>query len=235
MNLRPALLPPALDPDQVARLTELADQVIAAIDAGRPAKELIARFNADAATRLTQFDFHTAASARGMRDYVERVLTLVPARADLDDAEATELVRRVKTAEGTVRERDFWVRLLAKGLQQPGMSDLLFHPNQQLAPAEIVQIARTCSGTALAGYLAPSRRGYHVARALLRRLADRRLLALQKGASLDDLARGAEQFLTDEKPGPRQLTALAAWLVEQPTVEELFADDDQLGKHLAHV
>jgi hypothetical protein len=235
MELRPKCFPPPLDAEQLARLTALAEEVLRAIDAGRPTRELTARFDADAGTKLTQFDFHTAASAGPLRDFVERVLTPAPDVRDLPEREAAELVRRMREGEGSTRERHYWLQILERVLSQPHVRELVYHAGQQLAPEDVVRIARSATGSALAQFIHPRHRAPVIARALLRRLVDARLLLLAPGAVVDDLLRGAAPLLDRPHLGPGDIRALAAWLVEQPTVDELFADDARIEKLLGQI
>lgn len=229
MNLRPVLTPPPLDTALVDRLTLLAEEIARNAEEGRATKDAIARFNADAGTRFGLKDIHGAAGAAGMRAFVERALTHASIVLDLTDPEAATLVRRIRAGDGTPREQFYWRRVLEKSLGQPGMDDLLDYPNQELSAETVVVIARTCFGSSLARYLDPVCAGYHVARGLLRTLTKQRLIALRPGASVDQLARGAGQFLGRSRLTKKQVTDLAAWLVAQPAVEELFADDERLA------
>jgi hypothetical protein len=151
MNLRPELMPPALDEARVARLAKLA----ARIDGGRPGQweECLDEFNRKAGTAFTFSDFQGIYGGTDHETFVRQALSEPAVRKvpDVTEEELLELLRRVCGAEGAEHEIAFWLRLLEANLPDPRLSDLIFWPGEyfgdgndarQLSPREILDIAR---------------------------------------------------------------------------------------------
>ena len=126
MNLRPELMPPALDPALVARLAHLA----ATIDGARPGEDedALAEFNRLAGTSIPFDQFQGIYGGDGHEDYVRRVLYRQSLSPDptLTRQEMAEIVSRIMTsAEG----RDFYLELFQVNCRHPSGTDLLFWPD----------------------------------------------------------------------------------------------------------
>lgn len=67
---------------------------------------------------------------------------------------------------------------------------------------------------------------------LLRLLIDRDALELEEDHELDELVPGVVRILAGRGSAESKAGALSAWLLEQPAVADLFADDDELTEIL---
>jgi hypothetical protein len=54
---------------------------------------------------------------------------------------ANELVEKIINCVGTEAEIDEWIDTLSKNVVHPNISDLIFHPDQERTPAEIIDLA----------------------------------------------------------------------------------------------
>ena len=156
MQLRPQLMPPALDEAKVARLAELA----ASIDGARPGEweDWLEEFNREAGTDLAFLEFQGIAGGMEHETFVRQVLCEPAARKipDITYEELLELVTRVSGAAGAEHELHFWLRLLEANLPDPRLSDLIFWPDEyfgdggssrELSPKEILDIALAANPT----------------------------------------------------------------------------------------
>jgi hypothetical protein len=150
MDLRPALMPPALDEAKVARLAKLAGR----IDGADPGQweELLEQFNREAGTNLAFADFQRIYQAMDHETFVRGVLSEPAVRRipDITYDELLELVTRVCNAAGEEHEYSFWLSLLQANLPDPRLSALIYWPGEyfgdgdnsrQLSPREILDIA----------------------------------------------------------------------------------------------
>jgi hypothetical protein len=131
MDLRPELMPPALDPAQVARLAELADR----IDGAAPGlwEDDLAEFNRLAGTAIPFEHFQGIYGGEDHATWVRRVLfaqALDPAPA-VSLEEMTEIVSRIQ-ADPTHPDAVFYEELFDATCQHPSKTDLIFWSN--LAP-----------------------------------------------------------------------------------------------------
>lgn len=146
MELRDALMPPALDPALVARLALIADQLDGAAP-GREGADLDA-FNRLAGTSLTLADFRGMYGAMSATEFVRRLLyrrALVP-DPGLTYAEMTGVVSRVMTCAPGY---DFYLELFLVNCRHPSGTDLIYWPDEvpELSPgreptaAEVAELA----------------------------------------------------------------------------------------------
>jgi hypothetical protein len=126
VELRPELMPPALDEAKVRHLADLA----ARLDGANPGQweDDLTEFNRVAGTSFAIADFQGIYGAEDHEDWVRGVLyrqSLAP-RADLSRAEMAEIVSRVRACG---RGHDFYLELFLVNCKHLSGSDLLFWPN----------------------------------------------------------------------------------------------------------
>jgi hypothetical protein len=150
VELRPELMPPALDEAKVARLAKLA----AKIDGACPGQweDLLEEFNREAGTSLEFADFQGIYGGMEHDTWVRAVLSgpaVRPVR-DITRDELLELIRRVSTTGAEEHEQNFWLELLEANVPDKRISDLIFWPGEyfgdgnnsrQLSPEQILDIA----------------------------------------------------------------------------------------------
>jgi hypothetical protein len=59
----------------------------------------------------------------------------------LNKEQAIELVEKIINCEGSEAEIDQWIDTLSKNVSHPHISDLIFHPDRERTPTEIIDIA----------------------------------------------------------------------------------------------
>ncbi|MFJ2774705.1 hypothetical protein [Streptomyces sp. NPDC087300] len=139
MDLRPELSPPSVSRQ---RLDELCSEIerIADLLASCPeaADEAISAFNAFTghdyeASAFTEYD-----GSRGLEKFaMEAARPVRPVIADMSRDELVEIVRRLLTA---APDSDYYRRLLQANVPHPRVSDLVFHPADDLSHASAEQI-----------------------------------------------------------------------------------------------
>jgi len=126
MELRPELLPPALDEALIARLAKLADR----LDGARPeqAEEDLAEFNRLAGTSMTLVNFQGIYKAENHDNWVRRIIykRFVRPDPDLSQAEMAEVVSRVMACR---EDHEFFLELFLVNCKHPSGSDLIFWPS----------------------------------------------------------------------------------------------------------
>ncbi len=126
MDLRPELLPPALDQMKLTRLARLA----ARLDGAAPgqADEELAMFNKIAGTSLEVRDFKGISGAEEHEDWVRRLLYQQRLSPDpnLTRGEMIEIVKRVMALTANY---DFFLELFLVNCKHPSMTDLIYWPN----------------------------------------------------------------------------------------------------------
>ncbi|MFD5124660.1 bacteriocin immunity protein [Streptomyces sp. NPDC058385] len=139
VDLRPELLPP---PVSRQRLDELCSEIerIADLLASRreAANEAIAAFNAMTGHDYEALDFAEYDGSRNLEEFAREAAR--PARSvvsDLTREELVEIVRRLLTASP---ESDHYLRLLEMNVSHPRVSDLIFHPSDDLKDASAAEI-----------------------------------------------------------------------------------------------
>ncbi len=139
--IRPALRPPKADPALRRRLVRLAEDIVAAQNAGAPCSDLIAVFNAEAGAALEAFDFHAAWEGDGEGTLVDSVLLpRPPFIPDISDDELLEIIAWVQ-AHPAGRACDWYLKVLELHLGDPSFEDLIFQDD--LTPEEILTRARS--------------------------------------------------------------------------------------------
>jgi Colicin immunity protein / pyocin immunity protein len=59
----------------------------------------------------------------------------------LTKEQAFELLEKIINCEGSEAEIDKWIDLLSNGVPHPNISDLIFHPDRERTPSEIIDLA----------------------------------------------------------------------------------------------
>jgi hypothetical protein len=54
---------------------------------------------------------------------------------------AVELLEKIINCEGSEAEIDEWIDLLSNSVPHPNISDLIFYPDRERTPAEIIDLA----------------------------------------------------------------------------------------------
>jgi hypothetical protein len=126
MELRPELMPPALDEALVARLARLAGR----LDGAQPGQceDVLDEFNRLAGTAFSREDFQGIYGAQDHEDWVRRALyqrSLWPS-PDLSRTEMAEIVSRVMACGD---DRIFFLELFLVNCKHPSGTDLIFWPN----------------------------------------------------------------------------------------------------------
>jgi hypothetical protein len=126
MELRPELMPPALDKALITRLARLADR----LDGAAPGQcdDEILEFNQLAGTTIPLVEFQGIYGGEDHEDWVRRVLyqlSLAPI-ADISRLEMVEIVSRVMACG---EDHDFYLELFLINCMHPSGSDLIFWPN----------------------------------------------------------------------------------------------------------
>ncbi|WP_406841120.1 hypothetical protein ACICHK_41100 [Streptomyces sp. AHU1] len=139
MDLRPELLPP---PVSRQRLEELCAEVerIAGLLETRPeaAGAVIEAFNAMTGHDYMALDFAEYGGSRSLEEFGrEAARPARPVVADATRDELVEIVRRLLTAPA---ESGYYLRLLEANVPHPHVSDLIFHPSDDLQDASAEQI-----------------------------------------------------------------------------------------------
>jgi hypothetical protein len=140
--IRPELQPPQRDRETIDRLTELAEQVVAAVDSGVPYAGLIAQFNAATHSSFTVGDFMGAAGSITMREFTRGALMPEPRRVPgVTRDDLLEIIRHVRGERraGLLSESElgYWIQFLEANIPNPRILDLLFH-SEHLQTAEQV-------------------------------------------------------------------------------------------------
>ena len=127
MELRPELMPPALDEAKVRHLAELA----AGIDGANPGQweEDLAEFNRVAGMSLAFEDFQGIYGAEEHETWVRRVLVQQVVRpvVDVTRSELAEIVRRAMPGNG-YEDYEAYMAVFDANVPLPGASNLIFYP-----------------------------------------------------------------------------------------------------------
>lgn len=59
----------------------------------------------------------------------------------LTKEELVQLVRKIANCEGTEEEIEEWMDILEENVPHPEISDLIFYPDEEMTPEEIVEKA----------------------------------------------------------------------------------------------
>lgn len=127
MELRPALMPPALDEIKVQYLAKLA----ARLDGENPGcwEEDLAEFNRVAETALPIEDFQGIYGAEEHETWVRRLLfkTAIHPGSDVTRSELVEVVRRAMSVNG-FPDSVAYMEIFDANVPLPGASNLIFYP-----------------------------------------------------------------------------------------------------------
>lgn len=139
VDLRPELLPPPVSRQQMDELCAEVER-IAELLVARPeaAGEAITAFNAMTGHDYVPLDFAEYDRSRSLEKFArEAARPARPVVADITRDELVEIVRRLLTASA---ESDYYLRLLKANVSHPRVSDLVFHPSDDLQDASAEQI-----------------------------------------------------------------------------------------------
>ncbi|MGE3808444.1 MAG: hypothetical protein AB7K24_27590 [Gemmataceae bacterium] len=125
MELRPELMPPALDERLVARLAKLA----AHLD-GDPDEDIRAEFNRLAGTDIPMAEFQGIYGGEDHEDYVRRVLCYQQIKPTLGvtQAELVEVVRRAMPTNEFFDQHEAYMAVFDANVPLNGASNLIFYP-----------------------------------------------------------------------------------------------------------
>jgi hypothetical protein len=127
MELRPELIPPALDEAKARRLAGLASR----LDGAYPGlwEEDLAEFNRMAGTALPIEDFQGIYGAEDHETWVRRILVVRAVRpvADVTRSELAEVVRRAMPQNGYA-DFEGYMAVFDVNVPLPGASNLIFYP-----------------------------------------------------------------------------------------------------------
>ena len=126
MELRPQLMPPALDEAKVARLARLAGR----LDGARPGEweDDVAEFNRLVGAAVRFEECQGISGGESHRDWVRRVLfrrALAPV-PDLSREEMAEIVARVMACGA---DSDFYLEVFRVHCKHPSGTDLIYWPD----------------------------------------------------------------------------------------------------------
>ena len=128
MELRPELMPPALDEALVARLANLADRLDGA-GPGECAAELV-EFNQLAGTEIPMAQFQGIYGAEDHEDWVRRLLYYQQIKPVLNitRAELVEIVRRAMPQNEFFHQHEAYMAVFDANVPLEGASNLIFYP-----------------------------------------------------------------------------------------------------------
>ena len=128
MELRPELMPPALDEALVARLARLADR----LDGARPGQcdGELAEFNRLAGTDIPLADFQGIYGGEDHEDWVRRVLYAqrIKPVPGVTRAELVEVVRRAMPQNEVFDQHEAYMAVFDANVPLEGASNLIFYP-----------------------------------------------------------------------------------------------------------
>jgi hypothetical protein len=148
MRVRTSILPPPLDEQTVQQLTDLADDIVTAMNEGRTCSDLIAAFNNATGQQFDRAAFHGAWEGSGTRTLVESALRPSPQRVEgLTDEELLEIIISLVNGEGSPSEEGYWLEFLDRNLPHPAIVDLIYW--RELTPEQILAEAKAYKPIAL--------------------------------------------------------------------------------------
>jgi hypothetical protein len=128
VELRPELIPPALDEATVLHLAELASR----LDGADPGlwEDDLAEFNRVAETAFSVEDFQGIYGAEEHEDWVRRVLIRNTVRPvpDVTRAELAEIIKRAMPTSG-YPDYEAYMAIFDANVPLPGASNLIFYPS----------------------------------------------------------------------------------------------------------
>ncbi|MFJ4007533.1 hypothetical protein ACIPWL_29340 [Streptomyces sp. NPDC090023] len=139
MHLRPELTPPPVSRQRLDELCAEVERIADLLDA-RPeaAGEAITAFNTTTGHHYHALDFAEYGGSRSLENFArEAARPARPVVTDITRDELVEIVRRLLTADP---ESDYFLRLLEANVSHPRVSDLVFHPSDDLKDASAERI-----------------------------------------------------------------------------------------------
>ena len=132
VELRPELMPPALDEARVRHLAELASRLDSPLDGADPGlwEDDVAEFNRVAETAFSIEDFQGIYGAEEHEDWVRRVLIRNTVRPvpDVTRAELAEIIRRAMP-QSSDPDYEAYMAIFDANVPLPGASNLTFYPS----------------------------------------------------------------------------------------------------------
>ncbi|MEV6073337.1 bacteriocin immunity protein [Nocardia sp. NPDC052001] len=126
MDLRPELLPPAVDQSRLDELAHEIERISNLISSGDSADGSIASFNEQTGHTYAVLDFAEYHGWRSLREFAREAARPAPPRVlDITREELIEIVSRILTAD---TETDYYVMLFEVNVPHPRATDLIFHP-----------------------------------------------------------------------------------------------------------
>ncbi|MGW2633430.1 hypothetical protein ACWC2K_29430 [Streptomyces chattanoogensis] len=143
VDLRPELLPPPVSRQRLDKLSREIDRIAGLVaDGSDGAGEAIRAFRVMTGHACTALDFAEYDGGRSLGDFAREAAR--PARPRVPDITRDELVEIVRRLLAADPESDYYLRLLEANVPHPRVSDLVFHPSDDLRNAsgeEIVDAA----------------------------------------------------------------------------------------------
>jgi hypothetical protein len=139
VDLRPELLPPPVSRQRLDELSCEIDRIADLVaDRSEDAGEAIRAFNAMTGHDYTAYDFVEYYGSRSVEEFAkEAARTARPRVADITRDELVEIVHRILAASP---ESDYYERLLEANVSHPRVSNLVFHPSDDLQDASAEEI-----------------------------------------------------------------------------------------------
>ncbi|MFD3842934.1 hypothetical protein ACFWWC_42965 [Streptomyces sp. NPDC058642] len=139
VDLRAELLPPPVSRQRLHALCADVERIAGLLEAGAEAAgEAIAAFNATTGHDYQVLDFAEYAGCRSAEEFAREAAR--PARPRVADVTRDELVEIVRRALMATPDSSYYLRFLEANMAHPGMSDLVFHPSDNLHDASAEQI-----------------------------------------------------------------------------------------------
>ncbi|MFI6053439.1 hypothetical protein ACIBCO_25560 [Streptomyces violascens] len=139
MDLRPELLPPPVSRQRLGELCAEVMRIAELLETGPElAIEAIAAFNEMSGHGYVALDFAEYDASRSREEFArEAARPARPVVPDITRDKLVEIVRRLLTAGP---ESDWYLCLLEANIRHPRVSDLVFHPSDDLQDASAEQI-----------------------------------------------------------------------------------------------
>lgn len=139
MDLRPELLPPPVNRQRLDELCAEVERIADLLEARRhAADEAITAFNAMTGHDYKALDFAEYEGSRSLEEFArEAARPARPAVADTTREELVEIVRRLLLANS---ESHYYLRILEANVPHPRVSDLVFHPSDNVRGVSAEQI-----------------------------------------------------------------------------------------------
>lgn len=139
VDLRPELLPPPVGRQRLDELCVEIERIAELLEAGsETAGEAIAAFNETTGHGYVALDFAEYDASRNLEEFAREAAR--PARPMMTDITRGELIEIVRGLLMATPESDYYLRLLEANVPHPRVSDLVFHPSDDLHDASAEQI-----------------------------------------------------------------------------------------------